>query len=72
MCDGVMTICTICDQAHIPEESISFDGLVSALKEGLVSQTLPNFQPGTKKVSRKISQTVSIVCHNLTIESQHI
>ena len=60
VCDGVMTLCTICNHAYIPEESISLCELVSSLKEGLANRNSPEHQHGIRNVSRKQSQIVSI------------
>ena len=58
VCDGVLTICTIWNHEYIPEESLSFDDLVAALKEGLVSQNSPKHR-SIRKTPYKESQVVS-------------
>ena len=59
--DGVMALCTVTERAHVPEEIISLAELVAVLKEGLLSDKSPEYQPGMKKISRKESQTVSLI-----------
>ena len=65
VCDGVMTICTIWNHAYIPEESLSFDDLIAALKEGLMNRNSPEHR-SIRKTPCKVPQNVSGFCNKST------